>query len=213
MDINPIVISEGRFEALDVRIILDPTALDNPTAHPHLVISPYPTKYISHWQLPDGSDVLVRPIRPEDEPLEHEMLTSLSPKTLKERFFQTLNEITHEMHVRFCNIDYEREIALVAEIKEDNKRRFIGTARLIIEPEIRKAEFAVVVHDLFQGQGLGYRFMDAIIGIGQDKGLEEIYGLVLSGNKKMLSMCAKLGFKIEPMEDEEAISRVTLVLS
>lgn len=213
MDINPIVIAEGRFEALDVRIILDPTVSHNQAAHPHLVISPYPTKYISRWQLTDGTDVLVRPIRPEDEPLEHEMLTSLSKKTLKERFFQTLSEITHEMHVRFCNIDYEREIALVAEIKEDNKRRFIGTARLIIEPDSKKAEFAVVVHDLFQGQGLGYRFMDAIIGIGQDKGLEEIYGLVLSGNKKMLSMCTKLGFKTEPLEEEEAISRVTLALS
>lgn len=213
MDINPIVISQERFEALDVRIVLDPNVLHDSGAHPHLVISPYPTKYITHWQLSDGTDVMVRPIKPEDEPLEHEMLTSLSRKTMKERFFQTLNEITHEMHVRFCNIDYEREIALVAEIKDDNRRKFIGNARLIIEPDLKKAEFAVVIHDLFQGQGLGYRFMDAIIGIGQDKGLEEIYGLVLSGNKRMLSMCTKLGFRVETMEEEEGISKVTLLLS
>lgn len=212
MDINPIAISDGQPIALDARIILDPSALADHSAHPHLAISPYPTKYITHWRLSDGTDVLVRPIRPEDEPLEHEMLTSLSKKTLQERFFQTINEITHEMHVRFCNIDYEREIALVAEIKEGNKRKLIGIARLIIEPGLKKAEFAVVIHDLYQGRGLGYRFVDTVIGIGHEKGLEEIYGFVLTANKTMLSMCAKLGCSIESVEDEEDITKVRLVL-
>ena len=210
MDINPIALSEGKAIALDARIILDAGHLDHSSSHPHLIISPYPTKYVINWTLPDGRAVLFRPVRPEDEPLEHEMLTSLSEKTLKERFFQVIKQITHEMHVRLCNIDYEREMAIVAEIREGVRRRLIGMGRLIIEPDLKKAEFAVVVHDDFQGLGLGYKLVDTVIGIGHEKGVEEIYGFVLSDNVKMLRMCNKLGCSIQPMEDD--ISKVTLSL-
>ena len=210
MDINPIAFSNGRPFALDARIILDPDYASGPQAHPHLIISPYPTKYVTHWRLPD-TDVLLRPIRPEDEPLEHEMLTSLSEKTLKERFFQTIKQITHEMHVRLCNIDYEREIAIVAEIKEGDKRRIIGMGRLIMEPDLKKGEFAVVVHDRFQGKGLGYKLVDMVIGIGHEKGLKEIYGFVLSENMRMINMCRRLGCAIEPLEED--ITKVSLALS
>jgi acetyltransferase len=209
MDINPIAFSDGEAFALDARIVLDPHYANGASSHPHLVISPYPTKYIVHWRLSD-MDVLLRPIRPEDEPLEHEMLTSLSEKTLKQRFFQTIRQITHEMHVRFCNIDYEREIAIVAEIREGEKRRIIGIGRLIIEPDLKKGEFAVVVHDRFQGRGLGYKLVDMVIGIGQEKGLGEIYGFVLSENSRMINMCIKLGCAIEPQE--EGITKVSLAL-
>jgi acetyltransferase len=211
MDINPIALSDGKAYALDARIILDANYTIHSLSHPHLIISPYPTKYMTHWRLPDGSDVLLRPIRPEDEPLEHEMLTSLSAKTLKERFFQPIKQITHEMHVRLCNIDYEREMAIVAEIREGDKKRFIGMGRLIMEPDLKKGEFAVIVHDAYQGKGLGYKLVDAVIGIGHEKGVEEIYGFVLSDNRNMLSMCRKLGCVIEPLEED--ITKVTLRLT
>jgi acetyltransferase len=210
MDINPIAVSDGKAVALDARIILDKNLVDAPAAYPHLIITPYPTKYVHHWGLPDGTDVLLRPVRPEDEPLEHEMLTTLSEKTLKERFFQVIKNITHEMHVRHCNIDYEREMAIVAEVREGGRKRIVGIGRLIIEPDLRKAEFAVVVHDTFQGKGLGYKLVDMVIGIGHEKGVEEIYGFVLSNNTKMLNMCTKLGCSVEPMEDD--ITRVSLKL-
>jgi len=210
MDINPIALSDGKAFALDARIILDAGYMDRSSSHPHLIISPYTTKYVINWTLPDGRAVIFRPVRPEDEPLEHEMLTSLSEKTLKERFFQVIKQITHEMHVRLCNIDYEREMAIVAEIREGERRRLIGMGRLIIEPDLKKAEFAVVVHDDFQGLGLGYKLVDTVIGIGHEKGVEEIYGFVLSENVKMLRMCNKLGCTIQPMEDE--ITKVTLTL-
>ncbi len=206
MDINPIALSGGRAYALDARIILDP----HYASHPHLIISPYPAQYVVHWRLSD-MDVLLRPIKPEDEPLEHEMLTSLSEKTLKQRFFRTVGEITHEMHARFCNIDYEREIAIVAEIREGEKRRIIGIASLITEPDLKKGEFAVIVHDRFQGKGLGYKLVDTVIGIGREKGLEEIYGFVLSENSRMINMAAKLGCTMEPQE--EGITKVSLALS
>ena len=97
------------------------------------------------------------------------------------------------MHVRFCNIDYEREMAIVAEIREGDRKRIIGIGRLIMEPDLKKGEFAVVVHDAFQGKGLGYKLVDTVIGIGHEKGVEEIYGFVLSDNRNMLNMCRKLG--------------------
>ena len=137
MDINPIALSDGKALALDARIILDAHYSSGPQAHPHLIISPYPTKYVTHW--PFRTETCCSgPSRPEDEPLEHEMLTSLSEKTLKERFFQVIKQITHEMHVRLCNIDYEREIAIVAEIREGDRRSIIGMGRLIMEPDLKK---------------------------------------------------------------------------
>ncbi len=210
MDINPIALSGGRAVALDARIILDAGYADPSSSRPHLIISPYPTKYVHHWSLPDGTDVLLRPVKPEDEPLEHEMLTSLSEKTLKERFFQVIKHITHDMHARLCNIDYEREMAIVAEIREGDRKKIVGIGRLIIEPDLKKAEFAVVVHDAFQSKGLGYKLVDMVIGIGHEKGVEEIYGFVLSNNAKMLNMCSKLGCTVEPMEDD--ITKVSLTL-
>jgi acetyltransferase len=118
MDMNPVAVSNGQAQALDVRIILDREKIDNTTPYPHLLITPYPTRYVVSWQLTDGREVVLRPIRPEDEPLEHEMFTSLSEETMRERFYQTIKTITHEMRVRFCNIDYDREMVMVAEIRE-----------------------------------------------------------------------------------------------
>lgn len=210
MDINPLLISDGNAYAADARIILDKGYTEHASQYPHLVFSPYPTRYIMHWNLPDGTDVLLRPIRPEDEPLQHEMLSTLSEETLKNRFFQVIRDITHEMHTRMCNIDYDREIAIVAEIREGVKRRIIGICRIIIEPGFEKGEFAVVVHDQYQDKGLGRKLVDIIIGIAHDKKLEEFYGIVQSRNFKMLSVCKKLGFSVEPLPD--MLSRVSIVL-
>jgi acetyltransferase len=211
VDINPIAITGGTLYALDARIVIDKNCLEPTTPYPHLILTPYPTKYVMTWRMTDGTEVLLRPIKPEDEPMEHEMLTSLSEKTLRERFFQAIKHITHEMHVRFCNIDYDREMAIVAEHREGEKRRILGIGRLIIEPEGRSGEFAVVVHDDFHGKGMGYKLVDMMIGFAQEKGLEEVYALVQSDNTKMLSLCRKLGFGIESLP--EKISRVRLPLN
>jgi acetyltransferase len=210
MDINPIAITGGQACALDARIVLDRDVLDRSTPYPHLAITPYPTRYIMPWTLPDGTDVLLRPIRPEDEPLEHEMLTSLSEQTLTERFFSPIKDITHQMLIRFCNIDYDREMAIVAEIREAEQRRIIGIGRLIIEPDFRSGQFAVLVHDDYQGKGLGYTLIDMMIGIAQGKGLEEIWGIVLLTNERMLKACRKLGFAKDIPRD--GICRVALQL-
>lgn len=202
MDINPIAIRNGEACALDARITLDPEAIARPAPYSHLIITPYPTRLIVPWRLPDGTEVLLRPVRPEDEPLQHQMLSSLSQESLRARFFQSIRNITHEMHIRLCNIDYDREMAIVAEIKQGEKRRIVGIVRLIIEPDFKKGEFAVIVHDDFQGKGLANKLLDMVIGIAQEKGLEEFYGYVQPGNKKMLKACARLGMTGEKTPDD-----------
>ena len=210
MDINPLAVSEGRTYALDCRIVIDEGALNLQAPYPHLVITPYPTRYVMPWKLKDGTPVLLRPIRPEDEPLEREMLGSLSEESLRGRFFQVIKKIPHEMLIRFCNIDYDREIAIVGEVQDDGVRKLIGIGRLIVDTDFRNSEFAVVVHDDYQGSGLGYKLIDTLIGIAQEKNLEHIHGDVLQENKKMLRVCEKLGFTVENTAD--GISRLTLLL-
>ncbi len=212
IEINPLAISGNQYCALNARVVIDGSYSDSAAQYPHLVIMPYPTRYVSLWRLADGTDVTLRPIRPEDEPLELEMLSTLSSETMRTRFFSTIKDISHEMLVRFCNIDYDREMAIVAEIRKENKRRIIGIGRLIIEPGFRTGEYAVLVHDSYHGKGLGYKLMDVIIGVAQDKDLDEIYGVVLKGNEKMLRMTSKLGFTTRGMADEEDMVRVQLDL-
>ena len=210
MDINPLAISKGRSFALAARIIIDKDCLDCKSSYPHLVITPYPTRYVMSWELSDGTEVLLRPVKPEDEPLVHDMLSSLSEGTLKERFFQIIRTITHEMLIKLCNIDYDREMTIAVEIKEGPHRTLIGLGGLMIEPEFKKGEFAVVVHDHYQGKGLGYKLIDVLIGIAQEKGLEEFYGMVLTENKRMLHLCQKLGLTLVPQSEGVTLTRLLL---
>jgi acetyltransferase len=193
IDINPLCISNGQPYALDGRIILDKDCVDA-AQYQHLVIMPYPSHYIIPWEFSDNTIILLRPIRPEDEPLERELLSSLSPESLRTRFFSPNIDKSHERLILFCNIDYDRHIAMVGEIMENGKRKIIGVARLIINSDFNSAEFAVLVHDKYQGKGLGYKLVEVLIDIGKEKGLDEIYGEVLTDNKRMLIFCKKLGF-------------------
>ena len=202
MDINPIVISNGKALAVNARIVLEEGGFEQGTQYPHVIITPYPTRYVSHWLLSDGMNVLLRPIKPEDEPLEHELLSTQSEATMRARFFTIIKDISHEMLVRFCNIDYDREMAIVAEVRENDKRKLIGIGRLIIDREFKSGEFAVLVHDNYQSKGLGPKLVDVLIGIAEEKGLERIYGEVLTENEQMLALCKKLGFTIEVVDEE-----------
>jgi acetyltransferase len=148
-----------------------------------------------------GAAVLLRPIRPEDEPLEYEMLSTMSEESRKLRFFVDIKNITHEMLTRFCNIDYDREMAFVAEVGAGDDRRIIGISRLIIDSDFKTGEFAVAVHDSYQGMGLGHKLIDLIIGIAIEKGLDTIYATVLSINYRMLRIGQKMGFTTSDVSD------------
>jgi len=210
LDINPLVISGDSAIALDARVVLDaevsPYGVEE---HSHLIISPYPTKYIQPWSCRDGRTVILRPIRPEDEPLEKELIAGLSPESSRFRFFQVIKEITHDMLSRFCNVDYDREMAIIAEYTADGKRRNVGVGRIIVEHG-QTGEFAVLVADDFQNNGLGLKLSDVLIGVAQEKGLKSIYGIVLNDNRKMISLAHRLGFTMERLSDGE--SKVTLEL-
>jgi acetyltransferase len=211
LDINPLVIKGDKVIALDARIIVDEDVIKREIPeHGHLIISPYPTRYTQSWTCNDGRTVTLRPIKPEDEPLERELLTGLSPETSRFRFFYVLKEATHDMLSRFCNIDYDREMAIIAEYTAKGKRKMVGVARLIIQRGSRSGEFAVLVADGFQKVGLGLKISDMIIGIALEKKLQRIYGTVLNDNTKMIELAKKLGFTVSRSSDDE--SRIELEL-
>jgi acetyltransferase len=120
---------------------------------PHLIIAPYPSHLVAPWRLTDGTEVLLRPIKPEDEQLIAEMLATMTEASLRDRFFGGIPAFTHERHVRFTNIDYERELAIIAELTKGKSRRILGVGRLIGYPERGHGEFSVIVHDEFQRRG------------------------------------------------------------
>ncbi len=209
--IDPLVISSHGVVALDGRIVLDEEAMHKGIQeYAHLIISPYPTRYVQPWRCKDGRYVVLRPIRPEDEPLEWELIAGLSEESMRFRFFYVVKNITHEMLTRFCNIDYDREIAIIAEYTSNSKRRNVGVGRLIIGSGGETGEYAILVADDFQNNGLGQKLFDTLIGIAGEKGLKSIYGIVLSDNTKMMSLAKRLGCTIERLSPEE--SKVTLEL-
>jgi acetyltransferase len=201
IDINPLAASKGEITALDARATIDVEALRLTDPYGHLSILPYPTKYVVPWRLKDGTEVILRPIRPEDEQIEYEFIKGLSEETSRFRFFRVIKDLSHEDLVRFCNIDYDREMAIIAELREGDKKKEIGVARLITEPGKKRGEFAIVLADKYQGKGLGTKLMDMLIEIAQEKGLESIYGIIMRENKKMLRLAQKMGFTIKPSEE------------
>jgi acetyltransferase len=211
IDINPIIVSEGDAVAVDARVVIDTeTILQKTLPHKHLVVAPYPKKYVTRWKLKNRKFVVLRPIKPEDETLVYNLFQSFSEETMRFRFFQAIKDMSHETLTRYCNIDYDREIAIVAEEKKD-KRRIIGVSRLILEPGRKCGEFAVVVGDEWQGLGLGSKLVDYVIKIGKDMGLKTIGGDILSRNLKMTRLCTEKGFKIEPV-DEDTVRAVMKLL-
>ena len=193
VDINPLIAVDDDLTAVDARIVID----KNPKEKPHLIISSYPNKYIKKVKLKDGSEVTLRPIKPEDEYMWQEMFNSFSEETVRYRFFRIIKETPHEMRTRYCNIDYDREIGIVAEIKENGKRRLIGVTRIILPPgQYEEAEFALVVSDKWHRLGLGSEFVDYTIEIAKDKKLKTLYGVVLKDNTPMITLCREKKFKI-----------------
>jgi acetyltransferase len=204
LDINPIVIRGESAIALDAKILLDTEAIKGGTAeYGHLIISPYPTRYVTLWQTKDGRSVILRPIKPDDEAMEKKAIEKLTEESQRFRFFSILHKVTHEMLVRFCNIDYDREMTITAEYAEKGEKRSVGNSRLLIQSDGLSGEFAVLVAEDFRNIGLGLKLTDMIIGIARDKGLKSIYGIALKENSRMISLARRLGFTIENNGGEE----------
>ena len=202
IDINPLLINEKEACILDARIKIDKEKVFRKfEPHEHLVISPYPKRYETQWKLKNGQEVLLRPIKPEDEPMWLEMFQSFSEESIRYRFFQLLKDTPHEVRVRYCNIDYDREIAIVAELSEENHRRILGVGRLSIEPDGKSGELAFIIGDQWQGLGLGTKVVDYVLEIAKEMGVETVYAIMLPDNRRALNLTKKMGFKLEYLDD------------
>jgi acetyltransferase len=151
--------------------------------------------------LKNGSAVLLRPIKAEDEGRFNELIKSLSPESMRFRFFTMIKEMPHERLTRYCNLDYDRRFAIVAELQQ-GQGQIIGAGRVIVEPDGKNGEFAVLVTDQWQRLGLGSLLMDYIIDFAKDMRLERLFAHVLPNNYKMLRLCEKKGFKTETLDEE-----------
>ncbi|MEM4200710.1 MAG: GNAT family N-acetyltransferase [Nitrososphaerales archaeon] len=202
VDINPLIIDEKEAFVLDARIAIDKDLVFKKVEpHQHLIISPYPKKYETLWKLRDGRTVILRPIKPEDEPLWLEMFQSFSEESIRYRFFQIIKDTPHEVRVRYCNIDYDREIAIVAELNEEERKRILGVVRVSLEPDRKKGEIAFIVADPWQGLGLGTKMVDYVIEIAKEMGVESLYAIMLPDNYQAMKLTKKMGFTLQKMED------------
>jgi acetyltransferase len=192
--------------ALDVRIVLDlqPPPL---ARYGHMAIHPYPTHLESRWQLADGTDIFIRPIRPEDAEIEAAFVRDLSPRARYFRFMHTLRELSNEMLVRFTQLDYDRELALLAVVVEGGKEVEIAVARYGINPDAESCEFAVAVADTWQARGIGQRLMTTLMEAAKARGIRVMEGEVLAENTGMLDLMSHLGFssRTHPQSPEVVI--------
>jgi len=166
----------------------------------HLVIAPYPAEYEFHDRLKDGREIMIRPIRPEDEALHYKLFKSLSRQSNYFRFFSFRRNLTHEQAARFTQIDYDREMAIIALLKEEKQERSIGVNRLTYQARSDQHEFAIVVADEFQGTGVGSILMQRLLEIARDRQVKQIIGIVLAENLKMINFCRAFGFRVKSQE-------------
>jgi len=208
MDINPLILDENGALAADARVVVE---YRQPSAdrYAHMAIHPYPTQLVSHWQLADGADITIRPIRPEDAELVQKFVHELSEESKYFRFMSIMHELTETMLVRFTQIDYSREMALIAVTLVQDEEIEIGVARYAINPDGDSCEFALVIADSMQGKGLGQKLMVALMEAARSKGLSVIEGEVLASNYKMLKLMARLGFTAKISEEDHSIMKVS----
>lgn len=192
LDINPLLVGIHDVIALDARIVIDRNMLDRQVPrYSHLALHPYPEEFVSKINLNDGTPVLLRPIKPEDEPLWLEMLGSCSKESLYFRFRHFFHWHTHEVASRYCYIDYDREIAIVAETENDGKRQLIGIGRLIADPGYENVEFAILITDAWQNRDLGNLLTDYCIAIARQWNPKRIIAQTTTDNPRMIKVFEK----------------------
>ena len=195
LDVNPLLVTPEGATALDARVILA-RKTDSPPPRPysHLAIRPYPEEYVRPATLRDGTKIVLRPIQPEDEPAWHQMLSHCSQRTIWQRFRYLFKETTHEMATRFCFVDYDRTMAIVAEVGQAELRELIGVGRLVADADHRDAEYAVLVADEWQQRGLGSILTDYCLEICRTWGIDRVVAETTSDNARMQHLLTTRGF-------------------
>ncbi|HRP94862.1 MAG TPA: bifunctional acetate--CoA ligase family protein/GNAT family N-acetyltransferase [Rhodocyclaceae bacterium] len=211
LEINPLIVDEVGAVAVDARLVAENIA---PSAdrYDHMAIHPYPSHLISKWTQPDGVQITIRPIKPEDADLEIEFVRKLSPETKYYRFMNTMRELPPAMVARLTQIDYDREMAFVATIDEDGKEVEIGVCRYAVNPDGESCEFAIVVADDWQHRGLARKLMSVLIEAARNKGLAYMNGVFLANNERMLRFVQGLGFVLRNDPDDSTVKVGVLAL-
>lgn len=194
IDINPVLVKDGNMAAANGHVVVEKTNLKSPA---HLVISPYPYWQEKKIRLRDTETIFARPVRPSDAGQMIDLFSCLSPETVYLRFFSPIKKLSKSMLIRFSQIDYDREIALVAFSGSKEKRKIVGVVRIIFAPDAKKGEFAIVLADAWQGKGLGLKLLRHALACAKKDGLEQVWGSVITTNAGMLKLGEKLGFTVE----------------
>jgi acetyltransferase len=207
LDMNPVIVKDGRPTAVDARVIVRESKVLSPL---HLAISPYPEQYESREVTQDGVDIFLRPIKPEDATLLLNLFDSMSQRSRYYRFFTPKKTLSRGMLIRLTQVDYDRQIALVALRREDGKERMVGVARVISDPDRQRAEFSVAVGDPWQGKGIGKKLLERSLEVARDYGIRKVQGQVLAENKEMLGLGRELGFEMNRNQDGEYLLTLEL---
>ena len=201
IDINPFSVDERGGVVLDVKVILDSKSFKKSKLYSHLVISPYPKDIFRKVKMKGGKSAILRPIRPEDEPLEAELFKHFSKRTQRMRFFGLVKDVNHEMLVRYTHNDYDRELGIMAEVVEGGKKKMVGVVRMVSNSYDNSAEFAIVVADPWQKKGLGSKMTDYMLEVAKSRGIKKIYACFLKDNNVMKKMFLERGFSVESEDD------------
>ncbi len=212
LDINPLLVTPDDVIALDARIVVDHDIRDSEIPeYSHLAMHPYPEKYVKETVLQDGTKILLRPIKPEDEPMWLEMLGSCSKESLYSRFRYFFHWESHEVATRYCYIDYDREVAIVAEMIDDEKRTLIGVGRLIADPDHETVEYAVLIPDAWQRKDLGNILTDFCLEVAQRWKLKRIVAQTTTDNKRMISVFRKRKFEVTINDKDSTVDVMRLL--
>ncbi|MDX3906645.1 MAG: GNAT family N-acetyltransferase [Pigmentiphaga sp.] len=223
LDIDPVMIDGDRVVATDTRITMtrEPAREADPGlgGYAHMAIHPYPARLVRHLQFKDGSPYVIRPIRPEDAVPLQDFTRQLSEHTRYMRFISFMRELSPRTLARYTQVDYHRELALVATVWEADPEHagelrevIIGVARYLLNADGESAEYALVIGDAWQRRGLGLQLMTALVDAARKQGLKIIEGVVLGTNRPMLTLMGRLGFRIDKDDEDPSMRRVWLRL-
>ena len=211
LDINPLLADENGVMAVDARVAVGKVERKFAGSGPaNFAVRPYPSQWQRRIEVKDGRRVLVRPIRPEDEPLIHEFLRHVTLEDLRLRFFVPMKQFSHEFIARLTQLDYARAMAFVA--FDEPGKEMVGVVRIHSDSIYENGEYAILLRSDLKGRGLGWALMQLIIEYARSEGLKMISGEVLQENTVMLEMCRNLGFEIRTDAVDHSLCEVSLKL-
>ena len=210
LQLNPVLAGNNGVQVVNARIKVTRTKT---APADRLAILPYPKELEETLHLPDSQQLLIRPIRPEDEPNFQKIFAAMTPEEIRLRFLHPMNTMPHNLAARLTQIDYDREMSLVVEGKDaTGEAELYGVVQITADPDKERAEFAIMLHHDMTGLGLGPMLLRRIIDYARKVGIGEVFGEVLSENRAMLKLCRVFGFTVKSDREDPGVLQVSLKL-